>query len=393
MTYWLAKVGIDKKTIGFAIGLTTPYTLKFLWAPLIDRLRLPVLAGLFGQRRAWLFFVQVLLVAAIWRLGASDPAHHLGIFAFWAIVTAFLSATQDIVIDAYRIEILSPAELPYGTAMNQFGYRFGNLLAGAGTVWLASNEGFGGGWAMAYAMTALLVLPAAIAALLIGPGMHDAVVKRVRERGWFRSTVIAPFREFLSRRGALLILLFVLIYKLGDAMGQSMLNPMIVDLHFTDREYIAVSKFIGFGSLMAGIALSALVISRLGMGRALFVTGVLMMLTNLLFSLLAVIGHSTLMLALAVGTENFLSGLALTAFATYLSGLSNLAYTATQYALLSSFAAVGRTFLATPAGIIADRLGWPLFYVFTTLAALPGLLLLWVMWRRGFVGESVRTAG
>ena len=392
MTYWLAKVGIDKKTIGFAIGLTTPYTLKFLWAPLIDKLRLPGLTRLFGQRRAWLFFVQALLVAAIWHLGASDPAQHLGRFAFWALATAFLSATQDIIIDAYRIEILPGPELPYGTAMNQFGYRFGNLLAGAGTVWLASGEGFGGGWAKAYAMTALLVLPATIAALLIGPGMHDAVVRRVRERGWFRSTVIAPFREFLSRRGALLILLFVLIYKLGDAMGQSMLNPMIVDLHFTDKEYIAVSKFIGFGSLMAGIALSAPLISRLGMGRALFATGVLMMLTNLLFSLLAVIGHSTVMLALAVGTENFLSGLALTAFATYLSGLSNLAYTATQYALLSSFAAVGRTFLAAPAGIAAEAFGWPLFYVFTTLVALPGLIVLWIMWQRGFVGEAVRTA-
>ncbi len=392
MTYWLAKVGIDKKTIGFAIGLTTPYTLKFLWAPVIDKLRLPLLTQLFGQRRAWLFFVQALLVVAIWHLGASDPGHHLGAFAIWALTTAFLSATQDIIIDAYRIEILPEAELAYGTAMNQFGYRFGNLLAGAGTVWLASGEGFGGGWAIAYAMTALLVLPAAIAALLIGPGLHDAVVKRVRERGWFRSTVIAPFREFLSRRGALLILLFVLIYKLGDAMGQSMLNPMIVDLHFTDKEYIAVSKFVGFGALMGGIALSAPVISRLGMGRALFVTGILMMLTNLLFSLLAVVGHSTVMLALAVGTENFLSGLALTAFATYLSGLSNLAYTATQYALLSSFAAVGRTFLAAPAGIAADALGWPLFYVFTTVVALPGLVVLWVMWQRGFVGESVRTA-
>jgi PAT family beta-lactamase induction signal transducer AmpG len=392
MTYWLAKIGIDKATIGFAIGLTTPYTLKFLWAPLVDRMRLPILTALFGQRRAWLFFIQALLVVTIWQLGASDPAHHLGAFAFWALATAFLSATQDIIIDAYRIEILPEPELPYGTAMNQFGYRFGNLLAGAGTVWLASAEGFDGGWATAYALTALLVLPAATAALLIGPGMHDAVVKRVREPGWFRSTVIAPFKEFLSRRGALLILLFVLIYKLGDAMGQSMLNPMIVDLHFTDKEYIAVSKFIGFGSLMAGIALAAPLIAWAGMGRSLFITGVLMMLTNLLFSLLAVVGHSTPMLTLAVGTENFLSGLALTAFATYLSGLSNLAYTATQYALLSSFAAVGRTFLAAPAGFAAEALGWPLFYVFTMLVALPGLIVLWVMWRSGFVGEAVRTA-
>ena len=392
MTYWLAKIGIDKKTIGFAVGLTTPYTLKFLWAPLIDRLRLPILTAMFGQRRAWLFFVQALLFASIWQLGSSDPANHLGVFAFWAITTAFLSATQDIIIDAYRIEILPPAELPYGTAMNQFGYRTGNLLAGAGTVWLASTEGFGAGWPTAYAMTGLLVVPAAVAALLIGPGIHDAVARKVRERGWFQSTVIAPFREFLSRRGALLILLFVLIYKLGDAMGQSMLSPMIVDLGFTDNEYIAVNKLIGFWALIIGSALGAPLIAKVGMGRALFATGVLMMLTNLLFSLLAVVGHSTVMLAIAVGCENLLSGMALTDFATYLSGLSNLAYTATQYALLSSFAAVGRTFLAAPAGIVADKLGWPAFYVFTTIVALPGLIVLWIMWNRGFVGDKVRTA-
>ena len=394
MTYWLAKVGIDKKTIGFAIGLTTPYTVKFLWAPLIDRVRLPLLTRLFGQRRAWLFFVQALLVAAIWRLGASDPAHHLGVFAFWAIVTAFLSATQDIVIDAYRIEILPSVELSYGTAMNQFGYRTGNLLAGAGTVWLASTEGFDAGWAAAYGLTALLVLPAAIAALLTGPGLHEAASRRMGGHGtgdWLRSTVIAPFREFLSRRGALLILLFVLIYKLGDAMGQSMLSPMIVDLGFTDNEYIAVNKLIGFWALIIGSALGAPLIARVGMGRALFATGVLMMLTNLLFSVLGLVGHSTLMLGIAVGCENLLSGMALTAFATYLSGLSNLAFTATQYALLSSFAAVGRTFLATPAGIVAEALGWPLFYVFTTFVALPGLIVLWIMWQRGFVGNAVRS--
>ena len=141
MTFWLSKEGIDKTAIGFAIGLTTPYTLKFLWAPAVDKLSIPILTPLFGQRRSWLFLIQGLLFASLWQLGASNPANHLGVFAVWAIIVAFLSATQDIVIDANRIEILSDEELPHGTAMNQFGYRTGNLIAGIGTIWLASNEG------------------------------------------------------------------------------------------------------------------------------------------------------------------------------------------------------------------------------------------------------------
>jgi PAT family beta-lactamase induction signal transducer AmpG len=181
MTYWLSKVGIEKSTIGFAIGLTTPYTLKFFWAPLVDKLPLPVLTRLFGQRRAWLFFIQALLFASLWQLGGSDPANHLALFAVWAIIVAFLSATQDIVIDAYRIEILTDEELPYGTAMNQFGYRTGNLIAGAGTIYLASTEGAGLGWAVAYGLTGLSVLPATIAALFAGPGRF--VQRNLRKAG------------------------------------------------------------------------------------------------------------------------------------------------------------------------------------------------------------------
>jgi len=393
MTFWLSRVGIDKSTIGFAIGLTTPYTLKFLWAPLVDKLPLPVLTRLFGQRRAWLFFIQALLFAALWQLGASDPALHLGQFALWAIMVAFLSATQDIVIDAYRIEILSEEELPHGTAMNQFGYRTGNLLAGAGTIFLASSEGAGLGWAAAYGITAFCVLPAAIGALFAGPGRY--IERHARKAGaslgtWLAETVVNPFREFLGRHGAFLILGFVLIYKIGDAMGQVMLAPMIVELGFSDTEYVAVNKFVGFAALIIGSAFGAPFIAWLGMGRALFVSGLMMMLSNFLFSLLAVAGHSTPMLALAVGTENFTSGIGLTVFVTYLSGLSSLAYTATQFALLSSFAAVGRTWLSTPSGYLAEALGWFWFWAFTVVVAVPGMVLLWIMWRKGFVVETVR---
>ena len=397
MGYWLSRVGIDRATIGFAIGLTTPYTIKFLWAPLVDKLPIPFLTRWVGQRRAWLFVVQALLFGAIWGLGASAPEQSLGLFAFWAIVVAFLSATQDIVIDAYRIEILSDEELPHGTAMNQFGYRTGNLWAGIGTIWLYSPEtGLGLGWALAYGITAFAVLPAAITAMLVGPGRY--VARHMIEAGqpfgaWLRETVVNPFADFLKRRGAVLILLFVLIYKIGDAMGQGMLNPMIVDLGFSDAEYIAANKFVGFWALIVGSAFGAPFIAWLGMGRALFASGVLMMVSNVGFALLATIGHSPTMLGLAVGIENFTTGIGLTVFVTYLSGLSSLAYTATQFALLSSLAAVGRTWLATPSGILAAELDWTGFYLFTTIIALPGLILLWVLWRRGFVVETVRQPG
>lgn len=395
MTFWLAKVGIDKKTIGFAIGLTTPYTLKFLWAPLVDRLKLPLLTGLFGQRRAWLFFVQALLFGSVWMLGASRPELHLGVFAFWAIATAFLGATQDIIIDAYRIEILPEDELAHGTANNQFGYRLGAFAAGVGTIAMASPEGLGLGWGQAYGLTGLCILPGLLAALWAGPGLHDRVLGAEARQSigqWLQSTLIGPFSEFLMRRGAVLILLFVLVYKLGDAMGQAMLNPMIVELGFSDTEFIAINKVIGFWGLILGTALSAPLLAWLGMGRALFVSGVLMMVSNLTFAILASQGHSTLWLTIAVATEQVTSGLGLTIFVTYLSGLSSLAYTATQFALLSSLAGVGRTWLSSPAGIIAEQLGWVGFWVMTTVVALPGMLLLWILWRKGFVVESVRKA-
>lgn len=393
MTFWLAKVGIDKKTIGFAVGLTTPYTLKFLWAPLIDRVRLPLLSALFGQRRAWLFLIMTLLFGAIWMLGASAPEKHLGVFAFWAIVTAFLGATQDIVIDAYRIEILSDEELPYGTANNQFGYRLGAFFAGVGTIAIASPDGLGLGWAMAYGLTGLCVIPGLIAALWAGPGLHERVVEAEPRRSfarWLEETIIGPFREFFARRGAVLILLFVLIYKLGDAMGQAMLNPMIVELGFTDTEFVAINKLVGFWGLIVGVALAPPFMARLGMGRALFASGVLMMLSNLTFAILASQGHSTTWLTIAVATEQVTSGMGLAVFVTYLSGLSNLAYTATQFALLSSFASVGRTWLSTPAGYAADALGWVGFWIMTTLVAVPGMVLLWLLWKRGFVVDSIR---
>ena len=397
MSYWLSKVGVDKKTIGFAFALGTPYTLKFLWAPLIDGISIPVLTQLLGQRRAWLWTVQVLLVVAVVQLGASDPVHHIGRFALWGAITAFLSATQDIVIDAYRIETLPNDELAQGTATNQVGYRTGDLLAGAGTIYLASAEGAGLGWAAAYALTASLVLPGAIASLWLGPGQHTAVSKggqSLATAGHFlRHNVVAPFADFLKRPGAWLILLFVLTYKLGDAMGQNMLAPMLVHQGFSDTEYIAINKLVRFWCLVIGSLVAGALIPRFGMSRLLFGAGIIMMVANLLFALVANSGHSVTLLTIAVATENLFGAISLTVFATYLSGLSNTAFTATQYALLSSVAAVARTFATTPSGVAADRLGFPSFYIFCALLGIPGLVVLYFMRRAGFVVEAVRQKG
>ena len=394
MGFWLAKVGIDTTTIGLAVMVGIPYTIKFLWAPLVDKLPLPWLTKAFGQRRGWLFLVQTLLVVAVWQLGATDPRPgHLAAFFAWALVTAFLSATQDIVIDAYRIEILEEDEFAHGTATNQFGYRTGNLIAGAGTIYVASQEGLGLGWAMGYGLTALCVIPAIVGALWAGPGKFvdryaEAAGKSVGQ--WLTEAVVNPFREFLTRHGAFLILGFVLVYKVGDAMGQAMLGPMIVQLGFADLDYISANKLWGFAALILGSALGAPFILWLGMGRALLISGLMMMFSNVMFMILAATGNDYWMLVAAIGTENLTSGIGLTVFVTYLSGLSSIAYTATQFALLSSFAGVGRTFMAGPAGWVAAQVGWVWFWGFTIVAAIPGMILLWVLWSRGYVVQSIR---
>jgi MFS transporter, PAT family, beta-lactamase induction signal transducer AmpG len=358
-----------------------PYTIKFLWAPLLDKIHLPLLHDWLGQRRSWLFLIQALLVIAVWNLGATDPRpDHLGPFFTWALITAFLSATQDIVIDAYRIEILEEDEFAHGTAANQFGYRTGNLIAGAGTIYIASSEGLGLGWALGYGLTSLCVIPAVLGALWVGPGKfidryESAAGMKAGE--WLTETVVNPFREFLTRHGAFLILGFVLVYKVGDAMGQAMLSPMIVQMGFSDLDYISANKFWGFGALIVGSALGAPFVLWLGMGRALLISGLMMMFSNTMFMILAATGNSYWMMVAAIVTENTTSGIGLTVFATYLSGLSNIAYTATQFALLSSFAGVGRTFMAGPAGWMAEKLGWVGFWGMTIVAAIPGMILLY----------------
>ena len=400
LTYWLSKEGVSKGEVGLFASLLVPYSLKFLWAPLIDRVHLPGLTRWVGQRRAWLFASQALLAAAVVGLGSSDPGADLERMALFAFLVAVASATQDILVDTLRIEALDLSEQGQGAAMYIFGYRSGNLIAGAGAVALQISVG----WHITYYVMAGLVLVGAITAAFLGePARHDEseaveqehraeawLERRAHRRGpvtvalaWLYATVAAPFVEFLQRPYAWAILIFVLIYKFGDAMGQIMLNPFIVDMGFSDTDYIWANKLVGFWALLVGTALGGVVVKALGFFRALLVTGGLMMVTNLLFAALALMGDNVTMLGVSVGFENFASGMGLSVFVAYLSGLCNLAYTATHYALLSALATTARNLLAAPSGYLAEAVGWPVFFLITTLVALPGLGLLVWLWRRG----------
>jgi len=398
LSLWLSREGVSKADVGLFALTQLPYTIKFLWAPLLDRLPLPVLTRLAGQRRSWLFLAQATLFAALLFLGASDPQSDLPMMALAAVCVAFASATQDIAIDAYRIEILKPEDQGYGAAGYVFGYRAGNLIAGIGTISLVALVD----WHTAYHITAFALLFGAAAALVMGePARHDdasadALEDRVRQRldgreptaagrlgAWLFVALIGPFLEFLRRPYALLILAFVFVYKWGDAMGQVMLAPLIVDLGFTNAEYIWANKTLGVVALWIGTAFGAGLVKALGMYRALLFTAVLMMVTNLLFAWLALMGDVIWALAVAVLFEQLATGLGLVVFVAYLSGLCNLAFTASQYALLSSMAVFARSVMSAPSGFLVEAVGWPIFYVITTFAALPGLILLVFLWRNG----------
>ncbi|MBF0282842.1 MAG: AmpG family muropeptide MFS transporter [Magnetococcales bacterium] len=389
LTLWLAREGVDKASIGLFALVGTPYGFKFLWAPLVDRLGFPPFTRWLGRRRGWLMVSQLTLLAAILALGTADPAHQPVWTALLALAVSFLSATQDIVIDAYRVEILPPRLQGAGAGVIVLGYRVGMLTSGAGALYVAH----GAGWFAAYALMAALMGVGLLATLLFaeppppaGEGLASSAPSAAapsaaggwswrRLRHWLRGAVVDPFADFLRRPGWFTILAFILLYKFGDALAGVMINPFYVEMGFSEMDIANASKSFGMAATIAGGLLGGVVVSRLGVMPSLLVCGVLQLLSNGMFTLLALAGHSLPLLFLAVGVENLTGGLGTAAFVAYLSSLCHVAYTATQYALLSSFMAAGRTLLASSGGWLALQVSWPLFFLLTAAAALPGLLL------------------
>jgi PAT family beta-lactamase induction signal transducer AmpG len=431
LSAWMTDSGVDLTVIGFFALAGLPYTFKYLWAPLIDRIRLPWLGARLGHRRAWLLCVQVLLALAIVLLSGIDPLEQPVATALIAVLVTFLSASQDIVIDAFRIESLDEDQQGAGAAVYIGGYRIAMLVSGAGALFLAEFYG----WHLSYlAMAALMAVGMATVLISREPersgereaeeALRLAQFERVagisqghplKQAGaWLYTAVIAPFVEFFSRRLAIPILLFALLYKFGDALAGNMTTPFILKIGFSKVELAEVAKLYGFAATMIGVALGGLLIRAVGLLRGLWIAGILQLASNLLFAVQAWYGYDINVLIVTISAENLAGGMGTAAFVAYLSSLCNVAYTATQYALLSSFMAGGRTLLSSPAGWLVEHVNWAGawtwvtgtvppetvalqvnwigFFILTTLAALPGLAVLAWLMRRQARDQKVQSA-
>jgi PAT family beta-lactamase induction signal transducer AmpG len=389
LTTRLAQDGINKSAItAFSLAFLA-YNLKWAWAWVVDGVRLPII-GRLGQRVSWLLFVGMLVIAAIVNLALVDPTESLMATAIAAILVAVAGATFDIVIDAYRIESLEPHQLGVGSGMSQYGWRIGSVAAASLALVLAARVG----WEIAYAACALFALPAMAVGLILGePPRHREPTAR-RGFGAIAQSIVGPFAEFLRRRGALLVLLFVLVHKVGDTLGQLTFRLLADELAYTNDEIAIYDVGVGFWTLLAGIFVGGALYARFGLKRTLWWGLWLMAISNLSFAGLAALGHSNLAMAGAIGFENFASGIGGVAVVAYFSALCDLRYTAAQFALMTAaLSVVGRIVTGASAGALVERLGFVDFYLLTTVIALPGIVVFWLMVRGGYLDSSLGTVG
>jgi PAT family beta-lactamase induction signal transducer AmpG len=389
LTTRLAQEGITKSTVTtFALAFLV-YNLKFLWAWVVDGVRIPVL-GRLGQRVSWLLVAGVLVIAAVANLAFQDPSANIYQTAIAAILVGVAGATYDIVIDAYRIELLEPRQLGVGSGMSQYGWRIGSVSAGALALVLAARVG----WEAAYLACAVFALPAMLTGLIVGePKRHREPTGR---KGLAQSlaTIWGPFAEFFMRKGALLVLLFILLHKIGDTLGQLVLRLLLDDMGYSNDEIAIWDVGVGFWTYLIGIFVGGILYSKLGMKRSVLIALILMGVSNGSYAVLAAYGHSNIGLGLTQGFENFASGIGGVVVVAYFSALTDLRFTASQYALISAAASiVGRVLTGTSAGAVVESVGYVNFYWLTTAAAVPGIVLFWLMMRAGLIDASIGTAG
>jgi len=360
---WMAKEKVDLTVIGFFALVGLPYTVKFLWAPVVDRYTLRFL----GRRKGWIVLFQIFLMAAIVILGFTNPGKSPWMVAVAAFFVTFFSASQDIVVDAYRREDLNDEELGLGSSMYIYGYRVGMLLASGGGLIMADHVPF----SVVYGMMAACLIPGMIASVLTpepveAPGKPETLAR----------AVVEPLKEYFSRSSPILILVFILLYKIGDTMASSMTTPFYLDIGFSMTEIGTVVKLFGFWATIAGTFLGGVTMLKLGINRSLWVFGVLQAVSTAGFAWLAAAGYSIPLLSWIIAFENLSSGMGTAAYAAFMASMTDKRFTATQYALLTSLMGIPRVIASTPTGFFAKHLGWENFFIFCTLAALPGMLLL-----------------
>jgi PAT family beta-lactamase induction signal transducer AmpG len=389
LTTRLSEAGIQKRSISaFALSLLV-YSFKWAWAPLVDRVHIPLLSRHFGQRRAWLWLAGLSVMGAVAVLGLANPAADIRTVAYAAILLGFCGATFDIVIDAYRIELLEPEQLGTGSGMSQYGWRIGAAVAGVIALTVAARSN----WTVGYLACAPLALSALMVSLFMGEPArhHEAPPKRGAME--LVGAFVSPLKDFFGRPGSVVVLLFVLVHKIGDTMANLMIRDLLVQVGFTKDEIAFGDVGVGFVALLAGIFVGGILYARFGLKYSVMISLILMAVSNISFAVLAAMGYSMPMLAFTIGFENFSSGIGGVVVVAYLSALCNLSFTATQFALLSAAAAVvGRFLTGTTAGALIETFGYIQFYLLTTVLALPGVIIYWLMIRSGLVERSIGSA-
>jgi MFS transporter, PAT family, beta-lactamase induction signal transducer AmpG len=399
LSFRLREAGIDRATIGYLSWVGLAYGFKWVWAPLVDRLPLPLLTRAFGRRRAWLLVAQIIIIGGLVAMAVGDPNDGLRALTIAALVVAFASATQDIALDAYRIESARVEKQGALAAMYQTGYRLAMIWAGAGVLWIAaraagSDTGYhAGAWTTAYfAMAASMGVGILAVLLSPEPAIHDAGTlaasigapasgsPAARLLAWLKSAVVGPFADFIRRYRwqALLLLALIATYRISDVVMGIMANPFYVDMGYSKDEVAAVSKFYGVVMTLAGAFLGGALALRFGVTRILMLGAVLSAASNLLFAWLATRGHDLTGLIFVISADNLSAGIASAAFIAYLSGLTNVAYSATQYALFSSVMLLLPKFVAGFSGVFVDAHGYVAFFVSTAALGVPVLLLVWL---------------
>ena len=402
---WMAESSVDLKTIGFFALVGTPYTIKFLWAPVVDAIDIPVLCRLFGRRRGWLIFSQIMLMIAIVFLGFQNPDVSPFMIAVGAVLVALASATQDIVIDTYRVEKLETSEQAAGVGAYVAAYRIGMLVSTAGALFIVSFfekvQGFdkATAWTLGYVVMAGFVAVGMVTTFVAREPARSAEAARAMggesqlKRVW--TAAIGAFSEFLTRDAAIAVLAFVILFKLCDAFVGAMTGPFVIrGMGYTREEYAAIVKGLGLAATLAGGFAGGFVARGLDLRTSLWLAAFLQMGSNLVFALQAVVPASYGMLAFVIVAENFTGAIGTVIFVAYLSALcQSPLHTATQYALLSALSAVGRTYISAPAGFVAAETGWFWFFVLSCLTAIPSLILLWWLQRRGHFEALARPTG
>lgn len=384
MSAWLKDAGVDIKTIGLFAAVAVPYSLKFLWSPLVDAMPLPVLHNMLGRRRSWMVLSQLGLAVVMALMAFANPALDAGWLALLAVALAVCSASQDIVLDAYRVEAVPQQHLGHAVAMFTLGYRIGMLVSGAGALVLADMYG----WQTTYLVMAALMI-SALLITLTAPEPQAAKRKATKKhtallarwQAWIADAVIAPFHDFMQRSGWLWMVIFIASYKLGDAVLGVMTNPFLLEIGFTKTQIASVVKLYGFGATIAGTFVGGWVAQKYKLFWPLIACGFLHALTNLMFVVQAKVGADMTVLTLGITMENFTGGISSALLVVFISMLCNKQFTATQYALLSSLATVGRTMVSSGAGFVVAATGWEVFFIIAVLLALPSLVLLWYIRR------------